>query len=59
MKQFKIDPMDLSSFEVNTTSSGLIIDIKKEPQSPGPDRDPKSSTSCQLTEKEIKMDVDI
>ncbi|XP_010786242.1 zinc finger protein 572 [Notothenia coriiceps] len=59
VKQFKIDPMDLSSFEVNTTSSRLIIDIKKEPQSPGPDRDPKSSTSCQLTEKEIKMEVDI
>ncbi|XP_033983982.1 zinc finger protein 878 [Trematomus bernacchii] len=59
VKQFKIDPMDLSSFEVSTTSSGLIIDIKKEPQSPGPDRNPKSSTSCQLTEKEMKMEVDI
>ncbi|XP_063736444.1 zinc finger protein ZFP2 [Eleginops maclovinus] len=59
VKQFKIDPMDLSSFELNTTSSGLRIDIKKESKSPGPDCDPKSSTYCQLTEKEIKMEVDI
>lgn len=58
LKQFKMDPMDLSLINVNTTSSGLIIDIKKEPQSPGPDVDLWSSRSCQLTEKEIKMEVD-
>ncbi|XP_074510128.1 uncharacterized protein LOC141779273 [Sebastes fasciatus] len=58
VKQFKVDAMDFSSFKVNTTSTGLIIDIKKEPQSPGPDCDLWSSRSCQLTEKEIKMEVD-
>ncbi|KAM9353451.1 uncharacterized protein ABDE67_005824 [Symphorus nematophorus] len=42
-KKFKMDPMDLSSPDVNTTSSGLITDIKKEP----------------LVEKEIKMEVDV
>ncbi|XP_078109396.1 uncharacterized protein LOC144519831 [Sander vitreus] len=56
-KQFKMDPMNLSSS--NTTSSGLIIDIKKERQSPGPDSDPWSSRPLQLTEKEIKMEVDV
>ncbi|XP_070767776.1 zinc finger protein ZFP2 [Enoplosus armatus] len=36
-RQFKMDPMDLSSCNVNMTSSGLIIDIKEEPHPPGPD----------------------
>ncbi|XP_042346841.1 zinc finger protein 155 [Plectropomus leopardus] len=59
----KMDPMDLSSCNVDTTSSGLKIDIKKEPQSPGPgpgpDSDSCSSRSCQLTEKDIKMETDL
>lgn len=59
VKKFKMDPMDLSSCNVDTTSSGLIIDFKKEPQSPGPEFDSWSSRSCQLTEKEIKMEVDV
>ncbi|XP_044065385.1 zinc finger imprinted 3 [Siniperca chuatsi] len=37
VKQFKMDPMDLSPLDVNTSSSRLIIDIKEEPQSLGPD----------------------
>ncbi|XP_068592548.1 zinc finger protein 572 [Cebidichthys violaceus] len=53
-KQLKVDPMDLSS---STTSSGLIVDLKKEPPSLG--LDPWSSRFCPLTEKEIKMEVDI
>lgn len=53
------DPMDLSTFNVKTTSSGLIIDVKEEPQSPGSDFDSSSSRSCQLTEKEMKMEVDL
>lgn len=36
MKQVKID---ISPLNNNTTSSGLIMDIKKEPQSPGSDFD--------------------
>ncbi|XP_034731277.1 myoneurin [Etheostoma cragini] len=56
-KQFKMDPMNLSSSY--TTSSGLIVDVKKERQSPGPDSRPWSSRSLQLTEKEIKMEVDV
>ncbi|XP_040901262.1 zinc finger protein 628 isoform X2 [Toxotes jaculatrix] len=57
MKQLKIDPMDLSS---RNTSSGPIMEIKKEPQSPGSDSDLWSSRSCQLRpEKEIKMEVDV
>lgn len=47
----------------NTTSSGLITDIKKEPQSPGSDFDVWRSRSSQLTDcrpvKEIKMEVDV
>ncbi|XP_032374204.1 zinc finger protein 852 [Etheostoma spectabile] len=56
-KQFKTDPMNLSSSY--TTSSGLVVDIKKECQSPGPDSRPWSSRSLQLTEKEMKMEVDV
>ncbi|XP_029307269.1 zinc finger and SCAN domain-containing protein 2 [Cottoperca gobio] len=59
VKPFKMDPMDFSSFKVNTTSSGLMIDFRKEPQSPAPDFDLWSSRSCQLTEKEMKIEVDI
>lgn len=58
VKQVQMDPMDLS-FNVSTSSSGLIIDIKKEPQSPGPDFESWSSRSCLLAGKEIKMEVDI
>ncbi|XP_071326735.1 zinc finger protein 572 isoform X2 [Trachinotus anak] len=58
--QLKMVPMNLSTL---STSSGLIMDIKKEPQSPGSDVDLWSSRSCQLTdwkpEKEIKMEVDL
>ncbi len=53
------DPMDLSTFNVEATSSGLIIDVKEEPLSPGSNVDSWSSRSCQLTEKEIKMEVDL
>lgn len=53
------DPMDLSTFNVKTTSSGLIQDVKEEPQSPGSKFDSWSSRSCQLTKKEIKMEVDL
>ncbi|KAL7393987.1 hypothetical protein ABVT39_018803 [Epinephelus coioides] len=59
VKQCNMDPMDLSGVKVNRTSSGLMIDIKKEPQSPGTDLDSMSSRSCQLTDKEIKMEMDI
>ncbi|XP_054478248.1 zinc finger protein 236 [Anoplopoma fimbria] len=59
VKQFKVETTGLSSFNVDTTSSRLIVDIKKEPQSPGPDLDLWSARSCKLTEKEVKMDVDI
>ncbi|XP_051263089.1 zinc finger protein 543 [Dicentrarchus labrax] len=50
---------DRSPPNVSTTSSGLIIDIKSEPQPQGPDFDLWSSRSCQLTEREIKREVDV
>ncbi|XP_035480701.2 zinc finger protein 668 isoform X1 [Scophthalmus maximus] len=60
MKQLQVDPMDLSP---QNTSSELIMDIKKEPQSYGYHFDLGTSRSCQLTdwslEKEIKTEVDI
>ncbi|XP_076592269.1 uncharacterized protein LOC143323998 isoform X3 [Chaetodon auriga] len=43
VKRCKMDPMDLSPLNV-TASSGLTIDIKKEPHSPALDFD--SSNSC-------------
>ncbi|KAK9513573.1 hypothetical protein VZT92_027098 [Zoarces viviparus] len=56
-KQLKVDPMDLSSSKGKTASSGLIVALKKERPSAGVD--PWSSRCCPLTEKEIKMEVDI
>lgn len=57
----KMDPMDLTTH--STTSLGLIMNVKKEPPSPGSDLDLWSSSSSQLTEgrseKEIKMEVDV
>lgn len=54
---------DISTLNDNTASSGLIVGIKKEPQSPGSDFDVWRSRSCQLRdrrlEKEIKMEVDV
>lgn len=59
VNKFKMDPMDLSTLNVNTVSSELKIDINKnEPQSPGLDFDSSPSKSI-LTEKEIKMEVDV
>ncbi|KAM7420507.1 hypothetical protein PAMA_014969 [Pampus argenteus] len=59
----KVDSKAVDKLHDNTTSSGLIIDIKKEPQSPGCDVDVRRSRSRQLTdwrpEKEIKMEVDV
>ncbi|XP_059194453.1 oocyte zinc finger protein XlCOF28 [Centropristis striata] len=51
------DPIDLSSCSINTRSSGLLTDIKREPQPP--DIDPLLNRSRQLPEREIKMEVDV
>ncbi|XP_071757750.2 uncharacterized protein LOC139913594 [Centroberyx gerrardi] len=62
VKRLKLDPMDLSPLNFSTTSSGLVMDIKKEPQTPGSDFNLLPSKSCQLTawrpEREMKMEDD-
>ncbi len=57
VKKFEIDPINLSLHNTDATSSGLKIDIKNEPQSPGLDFDSWPSGSCHPTE--IKMEVDV
>ncbi|KAF3691756.1 Histone-lysine N-methyltransferase PRDM9 [Channa argus] len=61
VKMLKMDPMDLTIH--NTATNGKIMDIKKEPHSPGSDLDLWSSESFQLTgrslEKEVKLEVNV
>lgn len=62
-RQLKRDPMDLSSLNVSETPLGLIMDIKKEPQSPSSDFEMLQPESCQLTllkpEAKIKMEEEV
>lgn len=64
VKRFEMDPTVSSPLTAVTPSPGLMVAIKKEPQSPGfPGFDAVLSTSSQLTDcrpvKEIKKEVDV
>lgn len=56
VKQVKSDPMVLSHLSVSPASSGVVMAIKEEPQSPGSEGHSWPSRSCQ--DKEIKMEDD-
>ncbi|KAM4633809.1 uncharacterized protein ACJ7VT_021393 [Polymixia lowei] len=63
VKRLKADHIDLSPLIVSATTPGLVMDIKEEALSRGPDFHTSLSKPCQLTawrlKTEIKMEMEV